>query len=63
MTALHEQYAPQIIALARQSTVDGSPINRPLWWIDPNDATALTIDSGIISLIINYYYYYIINYY
>lgn len=46
MTALHYQYAPMIIALAKQATIDGTPINRPLWWIDPLDPVALTIDSG-----------------
>lgn len=47
MTELHYQYAPLIISLARQATVDGQPINRPLWWIDPLDPVAHTIDSGM----------------
>ena len=46
MTALHAQYADAIIRLARQSTVDGWPINRPVWWLDPSDPVAQTIDSG-----------------
>ncbi len=46
MTALHVQYSSTIISLARQATVNGWPINRPLWWIDPLDSEALAIDSG-----------------
>ena len=46
MTALHVQYADTIISLARESTINGYPINRPLWWIDPLDPVALSIDSG-----------------
>jgi hypothetical protein len=49
MTALHERYADKIISLAQQSTVDGSPINRPLWWIDPLDPIAQVIDSGTVN--------------
>lgn len=46
MVALHAEYADTIISLAEQSTVTGFPINRPLWWIDPLDPVAQTIDSG-----------------
>lgn len=48
MTALHYEYAPLIVSLANQAAVDGTPINRPLWWIDPVDPVALTIDSGTV---------------
>ena len=54
MTALHAQYADYIYALALQSTVDGTPINRPLWWLDPLDPVAQTIDSGF-SLFISFF--------
>lgn len=46
MTALHVEYADVIGKLALQSTHDGSPINRPIWWIDPTNHDAQTIDSG-----------------
>ena len=49
MTLLHERYADKIISLAKQSTVDGSPVNRPLWWIDPLDPIAQVIDSGTFN--------------
>lgn len=48
MTALHVQYSSTIISLARQATVNGWPINRPLWWIDPLDSEALAIDSEFL---------------
>lgn len=51
MTALHYEYAPLIVSLANQAAVDGTPINRPLWWIDPVDPVALTIDSGTVHRI------------
>ena len=43
---IHEDLAPLIIELAHESTKSGTPINRPIWWIDPNDEVALDIDSG-----------------
>jgi hypothetical protein len=30
----------------RQSVVDGSPINPPIWWIDPTDSVAHCIYDG-----------------
>ncbi|XP_046460215.1 myogenesis-regulating glycosidase-like isoform X3 [Daphnia pulex] len=45
MTSLHYEYSPLIIELARQALTTGQPINRPLWWIDPTDSVAQTIDS------------------
>ena len=48
MTELHTRYADTIIALARQTVEDGSPINRPVWWLDPTDETALGIDDQFL---------------
>ena len=45
-TALHAQYADKIIELFKKAVQDGSPINPPIWWIDPEDEVALAIDSG-----------------
>lgn len=46
MTGLHIKYADIIGHLAMQSIRDGSPINRPIWWIDPTNPDAQIIDSG-----------------
>lgn len=46
MTSLHYQYSGLILTLASQAMTNGYPINRPLWWIDPTDPVAQTIDSG-----------------
>jgi hypothetical protein len=43
---LHYQYSDKILELARQKVADGTPINLPLWWLDPTDEEALRIDSG-----------------
>jgi alpha-glucosidase (family GH31 glycosyl hydrolase) len=32
---------------ANQAVEDGSPINRPLWWVDPTDIETYTIDQGL----------------
>jgi len=45
-TTLHYQYSDKIIELARKKVADGTPINLPLWWLDPIDEEALRIDSG-----------------
>ena len=47
MTALHNQYSSVIINLANAAMTTGEPINRPIWWLDPTDETALATDSGI----------------
>lgn len=46
MTSLHYQYSGLIFTLASQAITNGYPINRPIWWIDPTDPVAQTIDSG-----------------
>lgn len=45
-TTLHYQYSDKILELARKKVSDGTPVNLPLWWLDPTDEEALTIDSG-----------------
>lgn len=45
-TTLHFQYSDKIVKLAKKKVADGTPINLPLWWLDPTDEEALTIDSG-----------------
>jgi len=57
MTSLHYEYAPTIIRLAQEAVTTGLPINRPLWWIDPSDPDAQTIDSGVQTEIYLYSIY------
>ena len=63
MTKLHEEYSTMIVELAEQgkssesqvniftllsATLDGSPINRPVWWLDPEDPVALALDDEFL---------------
>ena len=48
MTRLHAQYSPLIIQLARESQETGAPINRPVWWLDPTDQTALALEDEFL---------------
>lgn len=43
---LHEKYAPNIIKAMERSVKNGSPVNPPIWWIDPTDKKALACDDG-----------------
>lgn len=43
---MHQQYSPVIYDLMKRATKEPIMVNAPLWWIDPTDRTALTIDSG-----------------
>ncbi|XP_069697295.1 myogenesis-regulating glycosidase-like [Periplaneta americana] len=47
-TDLHAQYADKIIELAAKATVDGSPINPPIWWVDPTDEEALAMNTEFL---------------
>lgn len=40
-TALHYEYSDEIIDLMNTFTNTGAPINPPIWWVDPQDRTAL----------------------
>ncbi|XP_023942929.2 myogenesis-regulating glycosidase-like [Bicyclus anynana] len=42
-TELHAEYAEVIYAAMQAAVDDGSPVNPPLWWLDPSDQEALTI--------------------
>ncbi|XP_023215385.1 uncharacterized protein LOC111618155 isoform X1 [Centruroides sculpturatus] len=48
MVDLHRRNAPRFIRLANEALRTGVPIIRPLWWIDPKDNVALTIDSEFL---------------
>ncbi|XP_049837155.1 myogenesis-regulating glycosidase-like [Schistocerca gregaria] len=45
LTELHAQYAPRIVELMQKAVEDGTPVNLPVWWLDPTDQTALTIND------------------
>jgi hypothetical protein len=44
--AIRLKFHAEILAAARQAVEDGTPINRPLWWVDPTDPETFVIDSG-----------------
>ncbi|XP_049813511.1 myogenesis-regulating glycosidase-like [Schistocerca nitens] len=45
LTALRAQYGPKVVELMKQAVEDGTPVNRPIWWLDPTDSTALKISD------------------
>ncbi|KAJ4441065.1 hypothetical protein ANN_10915 [Periplaneta americana] len=47
-TSLHYQYSDTILELAKKKVADSTPINLPLWWLDPTDEVALKIDSEFL---------------
>ncbi|CRK97952.1 CLUMA_CG011324, isoform A [Clunio marinus] len=42
---IREKHFDLIESIIESSVQNGEPINRPLWWIDPNDLVAQTIDD------------------
>ncbi|XP_061719795.1 myogenesis-regulating glycosidase-like [Cydia pomonella] len=40
-TQLHADYADDIVAAMEASVRDGTPVNAPIWWLDPTDEIAL----------------------
>ena len=50
MVRLHEEYADLLVTLADEATkTPGFMVNRPIWWLDPDDELALTVDDGQCS--------------
>ncbi|VVC33348.1 Glycoside hydrolase family 31,Glycoside hydrolase superfamily [Cinara cedri] len=45
---LRNNYTDTIIQLMRSSVVKGSPVNPPVWWIDPTDPVAQIIDDEFL---------------
>jgi len=43
--AIREQYQSLLYKAVDQALVDASPINRPMWWEDPNDVNTYIIDD------------------
>lgn len=50
MVDLHVKYAPLITEAMKKSAIDGTPVNGPIWWLDPFDEIALTIGDGKHSI-------------
>lgn len=48
MLRLRAQFSSRLTELAREATDTGAPIVRPLWWIAPQDETALTITDEFL---------------
>ena len=46
MISIREKYSERIVELAKAAALTGEPINRPVWWIDPYDKEALSIEDG-----------------
>ncbi|KAJ8922533.1 hypothetical protein NQ315_007563 [Exocentrus adspersus] len=42
---LHQNYSEQIIEAMQASVENGTPVNPPIWWIDPIDPIALATDD------------------
>lgn len=45
-TELHESYAPAIIEAMNAAVTNGTPVNPPVWWLDPTNAEAYNISDG-----------------
>ncbi|XP_018572976.1 myogenesis-regulating glycosidase-like [Anoplophora glabripennis] len=45
---LHKNYSSQIIEAMQASVKNGSPVNPPIWWIDPTDTIALATDDEFL---------------
>ena len=43
---LHIQYSDKIIEAMKNSVKYGTPVNAPIWWLDPTDPETYLIDSG-----------------
>jgi len=52
---LRSNYTDTIVDLMKNTVANGSPVNPPVWWIDPTDADAYAIDDRkeILSITIN----------
>lgn len=46
MVQLHLNISHHIVSAAKEAVLHGKPVNRPIWWLDPNDKTAQAIDDG-----------------
>lgn len=42
---LHDSYADVIMKAIERSSSEGSPVNPPIWWVDPTNEVALATDT------------------
>lgn len=47
-TNLHVQFSEKILSIANESIKDGLPIIRPIFWLDPDNETALTCNDEFL---------------
>ncbi|KAK3925061.1 Myogenesis-regulating glycosidase [Frankliniella fusca] len=47
-TKLHADYADVIVDAMKQAVSDGTPVNAPIWWLDPTDEAAIKEDSEFL---------------
>ncbi|XP_014218182.1 myogenesis-regulating glycosidase [Copidosoma floridanum] len=47
-TDLHAQYAPKMIELMKKAVKTGTPINLPVWWLEPSNAKALRVNDQFL---------------
>uniref|UniRef100_A0A2S2NFM9 Putative family 31 glucosidase n=1 Tax=Schizaphis graminum TaxID=13262 RepID=A0A2S2NFM9_SCHGA len=45
---LRSNYTDTIVDLMKNTVANGSPVNPPVWWIDPTDADAYAIDDQFL---------------
>lgn len=43
---MHDAYTSEIVAAMQQAIDDGTPVNPPIWWVDPTDSEAQKINDG-----------------
>jgi len=43
--ALRNNYTDTIVDLMKQTVAHGTPVNPPVWWIDPTSTDAHAIDN------------------
>lgn len=44
---LRSKYTDTIIQLMKNTVSKGSPVNPPIWWIDPTNSEAHSIANGM----------------
>ncbi|XP_019874297.2 myogenesis-regulating glycosidase [Aethina tumida] len=42
---LHSEYSGEILKAMNESIVNGTPVNPPIWWVDPLDKVALGVND------------------
>ncbi|XP_045776042.1 myogenesis-regulating glycosidase-like [Maniola jurtina] len=47
-TQLHAEFADEIVAAMQASVEKGTPVNPPIWWLDPTDQDALAVGDEFL---------------